>query len=429
MTIARGAEGVHRRADRRARPARTGSRSGCRTTARCPTARSTRSPRSRWASTSASATTRRTPRSCARAVRPGGRVLVQQMSRRGPAPRRRPVHRVVHRPGHAHAAGRRDRRRSSSAAASRCATCTRCASTTCAPSTRWHAHLRGQLGPASSRWSARRSPASGGSTSSAARWPSATAGWASTRSSLVRPGRHGRVLDASGQVRRVVLTVLARQLRCRQRLLAAGRRGPDGGHRPGGASPGPGQRRRHRLGAGLRRGRRWWRAVVGDGPLWRRLLVLVLVAVWGGRLAWHMHHAATGGKGEDPRYEAMLADQPGDPFLVRGPQGLPRPGRRDLVRLAARPGQRGVRRRARRLVAVLGAAVWLLGVVFEAVGDAQLAAFKADAATRARSWTAGCGRWTRHPNYFGDACVWWGIYLVARQRLARCRSPSCRRSS
>ena len=56
-------------------------------------------------------------------------------------------------------------------------------------------------------------------------------------------------------------------------------------------------------------------AVVGDGPLWRRLLVLLLVAVWGGRLARHMH-TRNRGKGEDPRYEAMLADQPGDPFLV-----------------------------------------------------------------------------------------------------------------
>jgi steroid 5-alpha reductase family enzyme len=152
-------------------------------------------------------------------------------------------------------------------------------------------------------------------------------------------------------------------------------------------------------------------AVVGDGPLWRRLLVLVLVAIWGGRLARHMH-TRNRGKGEDPRYEAMLADQPGDPFLVairkvylvQGAAvwfvSLP-------LQVSAASGDGLV------LVAVLGAAVWLLGVVFEAVGDAQLARFKADAANKGTVMDRGLWGWTRHPNYFGDFAVWWGLYLVA----------------
>ena len=77
------------------------------------------------------ATTRRTSRCCAAPSGRGGRVLVQQMSRRGRRhPGRRPVHRVVHRPRHAHAPGGRDRGATSRRAASRCATCTSCASTT-----------------------------------------------------------------------------------------------------------------------------------------------------------------------------------------------------------------------------------------------------------------------------------------------------------
>ena len=152
-------------------------------------------------------------------------------------------------------------------------------------------------------------------------------------------------------------------------------------------------------------------AVVGDGPLWRRLLVLVLVAVWGGRLARHMH-ARNQGKGEDPRYEAMLADQPGDPFLVAIRKvylvqgvavwfvSLP-------LQVSAASGDGLV------VVAVLGAAVWLLGVVFEAVGDAQLARFKADARNKGTIMDRGLWGWTRHPNYFGDSAVWWGLYLVA----------------
>lgn len=150
---------------------------------------------------------------------------------------------------------------------------------------------------------------------------------------------------------------------------------------------------------------------VGDGPLWRRLLVLVLVAVWGGRLARHMH-TRNRGKGEDPRYEKMLADQPGDPFLVAVRKvylvqgaaiwfvSLP-------LQVSAASGDGVV------WVAILGAAVWLLGIVFEAVGDAQLSRFKADPGNKGKVMDRGLWAWTRHPNYFGDSAVWWGLYLVA----------------
>ena len=152
-------------------------------------------------------------------------------------------------------------------------------------------------------------------------------------------------------------------------------------------------------------------AVVGDGPLWRRLLVLLLVAVWGGRLARHMH-TRNRGRGEDPRYEAMLADQPGDPFLVAVRKVYLVQGAAVWfvsipLQVSAASGDGLV------LVAVLGAAVWLLGVVFEAVGDAQLARFKADARNKGTVMDRGLWGWTRHPNYFGDSAVWWGLYLVA----------------
>ena len=59
----------------------------------------------------------------------------------------------------------------------------------------------------------------------------------------------------------------------------------------------------------------------------------------------------------------------------------------------------------------VGVATWLLGVVFESVGDAQLAAYKRDP-DRGPVMDRGLWAWTRHPNYFGDACVWWGIWLA-----------------
>jgi steroid 5-alpha reductase family enzyme len=60
-----------------------------------------------------------------------------------------------------------------------------------------------------------------------------------------------------------------------------------------------------------------------------------------------------------------------------------------------------------------GAALWSVGFAFEAVGDLQLTRFKADPANRGKVMDRGLWRYTRHPNYFGDFCVWWGIWLVA----------------
>lgn len=60
-----------------------------------------------------------------------------------------------------------------------------------------------------------------------------------------------------------------------------------------------------------------------------------------------------------------------------------------------------------------GTALWALGMFFETVGDTQLARFKADPANRGRIMDQGLWRLTRHPNYFGDFCVWWGLFLVA----------------
>ena len=60
-----------------------------------------------------------------------------------------------------------------------------------------------------------------------------------------------------------------------------------------------------------------------------------------------------------------------------------------------------------------GGAIWLFGLAFEAIGDGQLAAFKADPASGGTVMDRGLWRYTRHPNYFGDACVWWGLFLIS----------------
>ena len=69
-------------------------------------------------------------------------------------------------------------------------------------------------------------------------------------------------------------------------------------------------------------------------------------------------------------------------------------------------------------LAYLGVAVWFVGLLFETLGDAQLARFKANPDNAGRVMDQGLWRYTRHPNYFGDFCVWWGIFLIAAETAA-----------
>jgi steroid 5-alpha reductase family enzyme len=65
------------------------------------------------------------------------------------------------------------------------------------------------------------------------------------------------------------------------------------------------------------------------------------------------------------------------------------------------------------LLAVLGAVLWAIGLAFEAIGDAQLTRFKSNPSNAGKVMNRGLWRYTRHPNYFGDACVWWGLAIIA----------------
>ena len=152
-------------------------------------------------------------------------------------------------------------------------------------------------------------------------------------------------------------------------------------------------------------------AAVGDGAAWRRVLLVGLVSLWGLRLAWHMH-TRNSGKGEDPRYAEMLAQEPGNPTWVAirkvyGVQGLAVWFVSLPIQVSASAGDGLV------AVALVGVLLWGVGLAFEAIGDRQLKAFKADPANRGKVMDRGLWAWTRHPNYFGDSSVWWGIWLVA----------------
>ena len=143
------------------------------------------------------------------------------------------------------------------------------------------------------------------------------------------------------------------------------------------------------------------------------LLILILVTVWGLRLSLYLAWRNLG-KGEDYRYRAMRAKRGGKFFWVSlgtvyGLQGV-------LMWIVSLPIQAGVSQPSpdpHPALITLGVAVWAVGLFFETVGDWQLARFKAHPANQGKVMDRGLWRYTRHPNYFGDFCVWWGLYLIA----------------
>ena len=152
-----------------------------------------------------------------------------------------------------------------------------------------------------------------------------------------------------------------------------------------------------------------------EGEGWHRLLLLALVAVWGLRLAWHVRSRAIGDHQgqEDPRYAEMLGDTVSE-------VGIGTVVRRVLLVqgvaqwFVALPVALGMFFDVAIWPAVVvGVLVWGVGFFFETVGDRQLAAYKRRPREE-RPPVMDEGLWglTRHPNYFGDATMWWGLWLV-----------------
>ncbi len=145
----------------------------------------------------------------------------------------------------------------------------------------------------------------------------------------------------------------------------------------------------------------------------RRLLVVVMTVAWGVRLGGYIGWR-NAGEPDDPRYKALFRGE--DPRVAEAvvkvylPQGLAMWFVSLPVQVAVHHGgEMGV-------IGWLGVAVWAVGLFFETVGDVQMASFRNDPSNKGTVMDRGLWRYTRHPNYFGDSCVWWGIYLVAAER-------------
>ncbi|HXU09349.1 MAG TPA: DUF1295 domain-containing protein [Blastocatellia bacterium] len=153
--------------------------------------------------------------------------------------------------------------------------------------------------------------------------------------------------------------------------------------------------------------------LAADGYHSRKTLITTLTAVWGIRLAIHIFWRNFG-KGEDFRYQAMRKRFGKrfpiiSLFTVFGLQGV-------LMWIISLPIQAGeISAQPSRLTWLdwLGASLWLIGFLFESIGDLQLTLFRVNPSNKGKVMDRGLWRYTRHPNYFGDALMWWGLFVIA----------------
>ncbi len=157
----------------------------------------------------------------------------------------------------------------------------------------------------------------------------------------------------------------------------------------------------------------WLACQMTDAPSWRAWLLVALTTAWGLRLstflAWR-----NWGHGEDRRYAAMRRYH-GRKFwwVSLFTVFLLQAGILWFVSLPIQAAMAADSACKLSWLDAIGTSLWVIGFFFEAVGDWQLARFKADAANAGKVMDRGLWRYTRHPNYFGDFCVWWGLYLIA----------------
>ena len=155
-----------------------------------------------------------------------------------------------------------------------------------------------------------------------------------------------------------------------------------------------------------------WASWAAGGRSTASLIVAIAVTAWGLRLAIYIG-LRNAGHGEDRRYQAMREKRPASfwlwslfgVFILQGALAL-------IVSLPVQ-SLGGVEDADFGLAGLAGLGVFLVGLGFEAIGDAQLAAFKRDPANSGQVMNRGLWRYTRHPNYFGDALLWWGIWVMA----------------
>lgn len=144
----------------------------------------------------------------------------------------------------------------------------------------------------------------------------------------------------------------------------------------------------------------------------RELILLALVSIWGLRLSGYLFRRFLS-DGEDRRYTKLVNNRQGAAkhlytfWAVFATQGI-------FIFILSLPlvldmldGPNPIS-----LNVWIGLALWALGIFFEWLGDWQLSRFKSDPANEKKVMDKGLWAWTRHPNYFGEACIWWGMWII-----------------
>ena len=144
-----------------------------------------------------------------------------------------------------------------------------------------------------------------------------------------------------------------------------------------------------------------------------QLLVTGLVMIWGIRLAYHILRRVIATKEEDPRYTEMRSHWKGNPalnayFRIFVTQGLLATIISASVIWVNLSNSSSVN-----ILVWVGVMFWVFGFLFESIGDAQLKYHLANPVKKGKLMTGGLWKYTRHPNYFGEATQWWAIYIIA----------------
>lgn len=157
----------------------------------------------------------------------------------------------------------------------------------------------------------------------------------------------------------------------------------------------------------------WLYFAVGDGWEGRSILISVLVTIWGLRLSLHIARR-NWGQPEDRRYQRMR-ERAGASFWWRSyvTVFLLQGALLWTISMPLLAAQNASAPDGFRIWDFLALIVWEIGFFFEAVGDWQLSRFRSDPANAGEVMNRGLWRYTRHPNYFGDATVWWAFFITA----------------
>lgn len=156
----------------------------------------------------------------------------------------------------------------------------------------------------------------------------------------------------------------------------------------------------------------WMTLFLSNGYEVRGTLIVAMVTLWGLRLSFYLSWR-NWGKGEDPRY-GQWREKSGDRFWIVSlfKVFILQAIFMWFISLAPQYGQLAELPNRLTWLDIFGAVVWTVGFLYESISDWQLARFKSNPENKGKVMDRGLWAYSRHPNYFGECLIWWGLFLV-----------------